>query len=215
MMPKENDVDQIINGLEHLLREGVDEGEKTGNTVEPLSEEQDHLIDEDTASGAVEDSAKGKSLWTADPSAEADAGKAQPRPAQTEAANEKPGISTSHKAGPLRLVLTEEMLLDEQQPGIESPAAATKGENRQEEMLEYDGSDQTEQEDEGDVPGGNGLHALHPLRDKEKRARFVKMISADVSARLAGELPRLVEACLNRRLAEFGSGLNESETDSH
>ena len=198
-MPKEDDIDNILNSLDHLLKEGTskkeieaDDFDELGEAAEPLTAERESPADQDVPATGTADKVP---LWVLGSD-----GDAEEALGEEPLATDEPESVEQLESGPKRIMLTSEML---DKPGpVVAPAAPVaiaaddSFDDLPEGLLEEREPDQAwseEQESE----------AVHPLQDKEARAFLAQQVATDVSMHLADELPRLIEEYLNERLAEI------------
>ncbi len=218
-MQKEDDIDHILNSLDSLLKEGAVEAPLETESPEqeeevadkPLAEKPEGMIDEDMANTDAAAADDKPPLWVIDPDDEAEEAASVDAADDIQLDTEEPDFSDERDSEPKRLLLTEEMLDNAGQADAEAGAAADTSETYD----DLQAADELEAEDAAIEPGNdepdqarqetddNETDTLHPLQDEQTRNLLVQQISSDVSARLAEELPNLIEACLNERLAEL------------
>jgi len=219
MMPKEDEIEHILDSLDHLMREGFDDEPQA--SAKPATNEQDiehepseahvdgrpageleagvpdgpgNLIDEKPegvdAAGEdaefIEDDAFDESAAAEDQSSDTGLGYA---PVREE---------------PHRLLLSEEML--DEELSAEQPEAGPDAEEKAGiQTLPTEDADRAWLEGQGSrtAPGGK-YGAIRSLPDGQAMNDFIRRVSSDVTARLAEQLPLLVEESVSKRLAELG-----------
>ncbi len=203
MMPKEDEIEHILNSLDHLLREGFEDEQKkpAASQADEPPEDDDSMFEEEGMDGAA----------TGEPSP--GPVNRQPAPDMDEADGEvfdEAGTAgdfpVASRPEPHRLLLSEEMLDEDEdlpsgQPDAVADADDLAGEDMQ--ALSTDAADVVWLEKHEGSSAGAGTAIAQLLQDERLRAELTQRVSADVAARLVGQLPRLVEESLTRRLAEL------------
>ena len=200
-MPKEDDIDNILNSLDHLLKEGVpgkeaeaNDLDEPGKAAEPLIAEKESPEDQGAPATGTVDKVP---LWVLGPGDDVEEGAGEKTPDEEPLAMEE--------LEPRRIVLTQEML-DEPESAV-APAApvAIKVDDGEVDEGFDDFPEDLPEEREPNQPWSEDKESepVHPLQDEEARAFLVQQVATDVSMHLADELPRLIEEYLNERLAEL------------
>jgi len=202
MMPKEEEIDHILNSLDHLLREGFEDEQKrpaTGQAGASSGDDGNMFEEEGMDMAAAGEASPGPV-------------RQQPAPDMDEAEGEvfdesgtAGDLPAASQPRPQRLLLSEEMLDEDEELPSGQPDAAVDdlaGEDMQ--ALSTDAADVVWLEKHEGSSGTDASTALaHLLQDERLRTELAQRVSADVAARLVGQLPRLVEESLTRRLAEL------------
>ncbi len=214
LMPKEDDIEHILNSLDHLLREGFDDGEKRPAEKQ---ETEEMLPDMDAGDSDVEEEIEvepvtdqkpqpGELVQRAAPDTSDGEGEEGEIFDESAAADAPPDIS---EAGPRRLLLSEDMLDEDLSSEQSAPASAEEvPEESDIQSPETEQADAAWLEKHGRKTASGARTAL-VLQDEQARADLAQRVSADVAARLAEQIPLLVEESLMERLAELDPGHNQ------
>ena len=208
MMPKEDDIEHILNSLDHLLREGFEDDRKR---QDPVQKPDEDLPETEAAGDVIEEEIEIEPLPMEDvpPNEITEQGVV----GATDVTDDEGEIFDESAAGdsspapsgdgPRRLLLSEDML-DEELPSESAEATpdAEPSGGADARPLTTEQADEAWLEKHGRKPVGDA-GVVRLLKDEQVMADFAQRVSADVAARLAEQLPRLVEESLMERLAEL------------
>lgn len=218
-MPKEDDIEHILNSLDHLLREGFDDDQKPAKPAEKESDTDEELSEVHVDDGLAKEveteiPVEPGKLIDEEPE-DTETVVPPPEPEDEDAFDESAADqdqaddtllesdSALNREESHRLLLSEDML-DDGSPADQSEPVADGDGDVDIQALATAKADQEwlDEEEKRAKPSGE-QEPFHSLHDEQTRADFAQMVSSDVTARLAEQVPLLVEECLIERLAEL------------
>jgi len=218
-MPKKDEIEHILDSLDHLMREGFDDEPQASAKSAIHGQDAEHEPSEARVDGRQPDvleagvpTGPGNLTDEKPGSVEAageNAGLIEDDAFDESAAIEDRSIDTVPGCAPVReephrLLLSEEML-DEELSTEQPETVSDAGEKADMQTLPTRETDPAWPKGQGNrAVSGSKYGAIRSLPDGQAMNDFIRRVSSDVTARLAEQLPLLVEESVSKRLAELG-----------